>query len=123
MGVFYALTFKDDIEPEGFLGSLSEEIKAAPMTRQSTRVGRFERMIVFRWHYNRVDGDKVQPVRRYMFFVEGFMRSITWITEILGRYGAVSFPVGEDEWTFPFGKEIPSEEVIQVEADDTSDRG
>ena len=101
------MTFENDVEPDGVLEKLSAEIKADPKSRQSTRIGQFDRIIVFCWHYNRTGaGDTVQPIRQYLFFVIGFMKSVTWIADILGRHGTVSFPVGEDEWDFPFGEDI-----------------
>jgi hypothetical protein len=100
-GIFYRLTFQDDIEPDGFLTTLSTMIQDHPEREKPTRAGVFSRMAIFASRHNRVlDDGKVQPVVTYLFLVEGSMAKLGWLVELLEQFGQVSFPLETSDWNF-----------------------
>lgn len=100
-GIFYRLTFEDDIEPDGFLSTLSTLVKEHPERAKPTRAGMFSRMAIFASRHNRVlDDGQVQPVVQYLFLVEGSMAKLGWLVGLLEQFGKVSFPLESSDWSF-----------------------
>jgi hypothetical protein len=105
-GIFYRLTFADDLEPDAFLKELSAKINASPERSKSTRVGGFTRVRVFSSSWNSVDGKNVQRRVQYLFLVQGYMKKVDWLEAILAEYGTVSFPLDDGEWTWSSENDI-----------------
>jgi hypothetical protein len=97
-GIFYRLTFDDGVEPDGFEADLVARIQAHPERNRATRIGSFEGMrILSEGHTSPVgDSGTFQERTQYLFLVAGGMRPLPWLVELLGTYGTVSFPLGED---------------------------
>jgi hypothetical protein len=104
-GIFYDLTFPDNLEPVGFLDDLARLILAKAEERGSTRVGEFERMRAFSSTFTELSDETPRRHTRYLFLVEGLMTPVPWIVDILEQFGKVSFPV-DGTWTWSSEKDI-----------------
>jgi hypothetical protein len=100
-GIFYQLTFENDIEPDDFMTTLSSKIAAHPEKDAPTRAGKFTKLTVFASRHNRVlePDNKVQPIIKYLFLVEGSVAKLPWLAALLGEFGQVAFPLSESDWT------------------------
>lgn len=108
-GIFYRLTFENDLEPDDFLTTLSTMIKEHPERDKPTRVGMFSKMAVFASRHNRVLPDsEVQPIVQYLFLVEGSMAKLSWLVGLLEQFGKVSFPLDNSDWSFSSDTDIVS---------------
>jgi hypothetical protein len=98
-GIFYLLTFENDVAPEHFLTTLSTMIKEHPERNQSTRSGMFSRMtILTSAHSQALSPDQVAI--KYLFVVEGSMARLPWLVGLLEQFGKVSFPLDSSDWSF-----------------------
>jgi hypothetical protein len=107
-GVFYALTFPEDTEPSGFLNELARQVSAEGARRGSTRVGEFERLRIFSSTFTSVSDETTRRHTQYLFLVEGLMIRVSWIIDILERFGKVSFPV-DGTWRWSSDNDIAAE--------------
>ena len=107
-GIFYQLTFEDDIEPDDFLKMLSTKIKEHSERNRPTRSGMFERMAIFASRHNRISApdDSVQPIVQYLFLVEGSFGKLPWLVGLLEQFGQVTFPLGDSDWSFSADSDI-----------------
>lgn len=106
-GIFYRLTFENDVEPEHFLTTLSTMIKEHPERDKPTRAGMFSGMAIFASRHNRVSPDgQVQPIVQYLFLVEGSMGKLAWLVGLLKQFGKVSFPLKSSDWSFSSDTDI-----------------
>jgi hypothetical protein len=97
-GIFYRLTFQNDVEPEDFLTTLSTMIKEHPERNKSTRAGKFSRMAIFTSIHSQALTEGV--IVRYLFLVEGSSEKLDWLVGLLEQFGKVSFPLDNSDWSF-----------------------
>ena len=99
-GIFYLLTFENDVEPEHFLTTLSTMIKEHPERNKSTRTGMFSRMAILTSVHSRALSPDDQVTVKYLFVVEGSSGKLPWLVGLLEQFGKVSFPLDSSDWSF-----------------------
>ncbi len=108
-GIFYRLTFENDVVPDHFLTTLSTMIKEHPERNKPTRQGMFSRMAIFHSVHSRVSPDgQVQAIVKYLFLVEGSSGKLPWLVGLLEQFGTVSFPLDTSDWSFSSDTDILS---------------
>jgi len=110
-GIFYRLTFKNDVAPDNFLTTLSTMIKENPERDKATRLGMFSRMSIFASIHSRIDAagnEGEELIVKYLFLVEGNMGKLAWLVKLLEQFGEVSFPLDDDDWSFSSDTDILS---------------